>query len=300
VDITAVARFWFSLAALGSGVAAVSVTLAIDLGRHRRLATTWVGFLSAIWIILFSFAIFEFSGLVGDPVWLEWIGQVVNGAGSLTYMFVAPFFYHAVLGAPVTRWIAVLYRFVASITICGVLLLFVPAVRSAALIVLNGLLFLVVLYGIALIALQYRRIPERSLRRAILVFVGLSAVFFPPMYVESAAWLGQRALGAATHLALPTFYLILTILAVPFARSRIARPAYLVDGRVSTEFAEEFGISAREREVLDKVAAGFTNRQIAKSLYISPKTVENHLGHLFAKTATHNRTQLVTFLFANQ
>ena len=42
-------------------------------------------------------------------------------------------------------------------------------------------------------------------------------------------------------------------------------------------------LSAREREIAELVAAGRTNREIAAALFISDKTVRNHLVQVFAK-----------------
>jgi len=52
------------------------------------------------------------------------------------------------------------------------------------------------------------------------------------------------------------------------------------------------GITPREREVRGLVARGLTDRQIARALDISAKTVEKHVGSLLRKTGTRNRTML--------
>jgi DNA-binding CsgD family transcriptional regulator len=55
------------------------------------------------------------------------------------------------------------------------------------------------------------------------------------------------------------------------------------------------GLTAREREVADLVAAGDTNREIADSLALSPKTVERHLTNILAKLGLRNRTELAAW-----
>ncbi|MGB3170344.1 MAG: response regulator transcription factor, partial [Rhodococcus sp. (in: high G+C Gram-positive bacteria)] len=52
-------------------------------------------------------------------------------------------------------------------------------------------------------------------------------------------------------------------------------------------------ISAREREVLVLVAKGTTNREIAKTLFISEATVKTHLTHLYAKLSVNDRAAAV-------
>ncbi len=55
------------------------------------------------------------------------------------------------------------------------------------------------------------------------------------------------------------------------------------------------GLSMREVEVLRLVAAGLNNRAIADQLFISEKTVANHLTSIFTKTGTQNRVGAVAF-----
>jgi two-component system response regulator DesR len=52
-------------------------------------------------------------------------------------------------------------------------------------------------------------------------------------------------------------------------------------------------LSAREREVLDLIAAGSTNREIAQRLYLSPHTVKEHTSALYRKLNARNRAEAV-------
>lgn len=53
------------------------------------------------------------------------------------------------------------------------------------------------------------------------------------------------------------------------------------------------GLTRREREVLELVAEGLTNAQIAARLWISCKTVGHHLESTYAKLGVHTRTAAV-------
>jgi PAS domain S-box-containing protein len=52
-------------------------------------------------------------------------------------------------------------------------------------------------------------------------------------------------------------------------------------------------LTAREREVLQLIAEGHTNREIAHELVVSVKTVEAHRAHMMKKLGVHDRTDLV-------
>lgn len=53
------------------------------------------------------------------------------------------------------------------------------------------------------------------------------------------------------------------------------------------------GISARECEVLEMLAAGHANKVIARRLDISPNTVKTHVARLFEKLEVASRTQAI-------
>jgi DNA-binding NarL/FixJ family response regulator len=51
-------------------------------------------------------------------------------------------------------------------------------------------------------------------------------------------------------------------------------------------------LSTRELEVLRLVAQGLTDRQIAEKIYVSPRTVQNHLARIRDKTGLRRRSEL--------
>ncbi|ALV48484.1 response regulator [Streptomyces sp. MAD19A] len=51
------------------------------------------------------------------------------------------------------------------------------------------------------------------------------------------------------------------------------------------------GLTDREREILDLIGEGLTNRQIGQRLYLAEKTVKNHISRLLAKLGVERRVQ---------
>ena len=52
-------------------------------------------------------------------------------------------------------------------------------------------------------------------------------------------------------------------------------------------------LTVREREILDLIAQGLSNPEIASRLYLSPKTVRNHISNIFAKLQVADRAQAI-------
>jgi len=55
----------------------------------------------------------------------------------------------------------------------------------------------------------------------------------------------------------------------------------------------ELGITPRELEILELIANGLSNREIAEKLFVSENTVKTHSSRLFDKLSARRRTQAV-------
>ena len=76
---------------------------------------------------------------------------------------------------------------------------------------------------------------------------------------------------------------------------RRRRPRTLIGDRGSPSAALA-SLTAREIEVAELVGAGRTNRQIGTALFLSEKTVESHLSHIFTKLGTSSRAGVATLI----
>ncbi|MBD2138602.1 response regulator transcription factor [Anabaena sp. FACHB-1237] len=61
----------------------------------------------------------------------------------------------------------------------------------------------------------------------------------------------------------------------------------------ASESGTSVNLSDRELQIIDLVAAGLTNQEIAVKLEISKRTVDNHISNVLTKTKTDNRVALV-------
>jgi FixJ family two-component response regulator len=69
-----------------------------------------------------------------------------------------------------------------------------------------------------------------------------------------------------------------------------SRQRGLADRETRERFAQ---LSPREREVLGLIVGGLTNKEIGRALALSPRTVETHRAHLFAKLEAESLAQLI-------
>jgi DNA-binding NarL/FixJ family response regulator len=84
----------------------------------------------------------------------------------------------------------------------------------------------------------------------------------------------------------------------PLVQQRLLSAAVRAPGRSGSSRApEDSDLTPREVEVLRLIAAGQSNREIARTLYVSEATVKTHVNRIFAKTGARDRAQATRFAF---
>ena len=120
-----------------------------------------------------------------------------------------------------------------------------------------------VILAVATLALQWLQYRYLARSYPVEIYVGLIAVGFMGLGV----WVGARL----------------------FRKSAVAGPDF--DG--NPQAVASLGISGRELEVLNLLAAGQSNKEIAGKLSVSPNTVKTHVSRLFEKLKVSRRTQAI-------
>ena len=150
----------------------------------------------------------------------------------------------------------------------------------------------VLLYGLlggvliaALKTMEYRYLV---LQHSGEVYEGFIAAVFAALGI----WLGARL----TRPTLPSVVReSVTAAAVPPpehpAAAPLAAPASAVPFVRDPSAVASTGLSARELEILELMAAGLSNREIAEKVFISENTVKTHSSRIFGKLDARRRTQ---------
>ena len=67
---------------------------------------------------------------------------------------------------------------------------------------------------------------------------------------------------------------------------------------ISFDF-DHYGIVEKEQEIIEQVAKGLSNKEIASLLYLSEGTVRNYISTILEKLSLRDRTQLAIFYYTN-
>ena len=151
--------------------------------------------------------------------------------------------------------------------------------------------------SLAVLAANLRNVGKPALRRALAAFLWISGGFLVFLILDILITrLGIRALAFLDGLSLPVYLVALNAGSFFFAGRFLNSEPLVEGGRLTEACRAEFGLTARETELVERLLGGSTNQDLAEALYISRKTVENHLYNIFQKMGVRNRLQLVAVL----
>lgn len=130
--------------------------------------------------------------------------------------------------------------------------------------------------GVLIVVLQLVEYRFLVLEHSLKIYGGIVAVIFSALGI----WLGLK---------LTTKTVVVREISVPH---EVIVPA---SGPFTRNQArvEQLGITPRELEILEAIAAGLSNREIAERLFVSENTVKTHAARLFEKLSAKRRTQAV-------
>lgn len=70
---------------------------------------------------------------------------------------------------------------------------------------------------------------------------------------------------------------------------------HAINGSHSSVIIESVRMTKREKQVIELIAEGFTNKEIAQSLHLSTYTIKSHVHNILEKLAIHTRVQIANY-----
>jgi DNA-binding CsgD family transcriptional regulator len=126
--------------------------------------------------------------------------------------------------------------------------------------------------GILIAALKWTEYRFLVIEHSIEIYVGLVAATFAALGI----WLGLKLTSRQQRVVIKE------------VRFPTGEPFRADDGN-----REALGITPRELEILELIARGLSNREIAEKLFVSENTVKTHSSRVFDKLGAKRRTQAV-------
>lgn len=131
--------------------------------------------------------------------------------------------------------------------------------------------------GILIAILKWTEYRFLVIEHSLEIYGGLTAVTFTVLGI----WFGLKLTATKERV-------VVKEVLVPASVERVEEPFVPDQSK-----REDLGITRREFEILELIAQGMSNREIAAKLYVSENTVKTHSSRVFDKLGAKRRTQAV-------
>ncbi len=285
----------FCILSLFAGVASITLATFIYISHPKKALKYFIGLDVSLFVIQTMIALnLYIVRTESADTFLAVISNAMDVLGTSFSSFFGLFMIHELLGKRITKikrnTILTITAFqIVAITICYV---------NTKLVVLKHVgqasLISVILYEAVVTIINYHQIPEKELKRAGRIFAAITLAFLPFLILEYI----RPEIGVLSHLqvlkmlALPAYFLVINVCTLFWVCTYFNTPAYLAEDKLTGHFIEKYAITDKETEIIELILIGLTYKQIAERLFISPKTVDNHVQSIYKKLGVTSKIQL--------
>lgn len=161
---------------------------------------------------------------------------------------------------------------------------------------LEAIIFpLLILYLLSfhiLVMVKHKKILQQKTKRSAFAYVFISALFLLMeiilIFVPTTKWIEQFE---SMNIFIFSFFIFSTILWLNI--KQLLDTGNITVKEVPTDLVQEYKITQRERDILDLLIIGKTNKEIGDILFISTKTVETHIYNVYRKMKVKNKIELL-------
>lgn len=299
--------FFLFLLVCMSGVAALSISGVFYAKFKKRIILYYSLFLFSLFSIVVGFTANMFKTLITPEAttvleMTDFIYNYCNMIGVILCVVAMPVFFHSLAGVKPSLLRVRLYWLVVGVTVISSLGYHITGIVHFVSFALHPALFGSIFYCMALMIKSFSDIGDPLVKKSVKVFLIVSVPFLPIIVLDASSAIIPLfpTSGIYSTLTLPAYFFTINILGIIFALQFFDRPAYYDNNNLTSYFSEVHDITAREQDIITHLLEGKSNKQIGESLFISHKTVENHLSRIYQKTGVRNRLELVSLIQTNR
>jgi len=281
--------------ASSTGWATAIVCLILYAKNRKRLSLELTVFAASLTFMVGGIAVNHYGRVAGLD--LQFLSLLISGGvGSNLFIIIIPPLVHHLFGQEFRGLTKTAFVVIDCAVVIASILYLSVLQSMLLLVVLQAALYLIIVYGLLFSFIKIHDSGVKAIRRFLYALFGTTVIFLPFLALDTFM---SASPVVPYNLTLPIFLLVLSIEIAVFAVSYLDQPAFIEGNHLTAHCIETLRLSAREREIVESLLKGHTNKEISDELFISLKTVENHLYNIYQKAGVKNRTQLVNLIHTN-
>ncbi|WP_234117083.1 response regulator transcription factor [Clostridium hydrogenum] len=293
----------FYIISLFAGVASITLAVFINIGHTKKALKYFIGLDVSLFIIQSMIALNLYIARTNSTVaFLSIISDSMDVLGTSFSTFFGLLFIHALLGKRVSKIKQILILIITAFQLIAITICYMNTGLSILKYIGQASLITVITYEALMVITNYHEITDKELKHASRIFSIITLSFLPFLaleYICSEVDIFKNS-QVFKLLSLPTYFFIINIGTLIWSYTYFNTPAYIAENKLTEYFIKKYCITNKESEIIELTLTGLTYKQIAESLFISPKTVDNHVQSIYKKLKVTNKIQLSNLIHSKE
>lgn len=293
----------FCIISLFAGVSSISISCFIYNSNKKKslkffiaLNLSFFTIQNAITLGLYSKYVLQVNSFI--PFLYKFLDFVGTSFSSLLGLF----FINYLFGIDITNFKKKIFISIFAFQFIGLAIYYLFDTHYIFKFIIRASIIAVILYELFVGLKNYKQVVHKDLKQAIKSFILITIIFLPFIILDSYKSYIElvKNIELLKIAALPSYFLIINIFNLIFVLKYFNTPSFIADNKLTDYFKQEYDITEKQSEIIELIIEGVTYKQIAERLFISPKTVDNHIQNIYKKLNVNSKMQLSNFVRSNE
>lgn len=293
----------FCIISLFSGVSSISVSFFIYNNNRKKSLKFFIGLNLSFFIIQNAIALGLYSKYTIEvSSFVSLISKFFDIAGTSFSSLLGLFFINYLFGIEITNFKKNMYILFFVFQLAAITIYYLINTSYIFKFLINASVAAIIIYELFVLIKNYNQLQNKELRNAIKIFITITIIFLPLMILESSNSYIRfiQNIELLKILAFPLYFLVINVLNIIFILKYFNTPAFIHNNKLTDYFKQKYDITEKQGQIIELIIQGVTYKQIAEKLFISPKTVDNHIQNIYKKLNVNSKIQLSNFVRSNE
>lgn len=293
----------FCIISLFAGVSSISISCFIYNSNKKKALKLFIALNLSFFAIQNSIALGLYSKYVTEvSSFIPFLYKFLDFIGTSFSSLFGIFFINYLFGLKITNLKKKIFISIFTFQFTGIAIYYLFETHYIFKFIIHASIVAVIVYELYVGLKNYKQVVNIDLKQAIKSFILITIIFLPFIMFESYKPYIEliKNIELLKIVALPSYFLTINIFNLIFVLKYFNTPSFITNNKLTDYFKQKYDITDKQSEIIELIIEGVTYKQIAEKLFISPKTVDNHVQNIYKKLNVNSKMQLSHFVRSNE
>ena len=293
----------FCIISLFAGVASISISCFIYRTNKKRSLKFFIALNLSFFAIQNALTLGMYSKYVGQvSLFIPFLHKLLDLIGTSFSSLLGLFFINYLFGIKITDFKKRIFISTFLFQFIAIAIYYLFDIHYILIFLIRISIIATIIYQLFVGIKNYKHLVNKDLKHAIKSFILITIIFLPFILFESYKPYIQIAknIDFLKVIALPFYFLTINIFTFIFVLKYFNTPVFIDNNKLADYFKQKYDITEKQSEIIELILEGVTYKQIAEKLFISPKTVDNHIQNIYKKLNVTSKMQLSHLIRSNE